>query len=122
MEERYQELDRASAIYERWGAVRPEPRVWVKWAEFEEERVKLDKAHEVFQTAHEFFGDDAEQFKKAQAVFNRTYSSVKIERALRRVHQIREAARHPDDARDGYKDWSLSGRADTHTTEDSLPK
>ncbi|KAH8112439.1 hypothetical protein DFH11DRAFT_1607624, partial [Phellopilus nigrolimitatus] len=29
MEERYQELDRASAIYERWGAVRPEPRVWV---------------------------------------------------------------------------------------------
>ena len=69
MEERYQELDRASAIYERWVAVRPEPRVWVKWAKFEEERMRLDKAREVFQMALEFFGDDAEQVEKAQAVF-----------------------------------------------------
>ncbi|KZS91189.1 TPR-like protein [Sistotremastrum niveocremeum HHB9708] len=69
MEERYNELDRASAIYERWIAVRPEPRVWIKWAKFEEERGRLDKAREVFQTAVEFFGDDAEQIEKAQAVF-----------------------------------------------------
>lgn len=38
LEVRYSEFDRASAIYERWVAVRPEPRVWVKWAKFEEER------------------------------------------------------------------------------------
>jgi len=27
----------------------PEPRVWVKWGKFEEERAKVDKAREVFQ-------------------------------------------------------------------------
>ncbi|KAH8822833.1 hypothetical protein DL96DRAFT_1619438 [Flagelloscypha sp. PMI_526] len=69
MEERYEEHDRASTIYERWIAVRPEPRVWVKWGKFEEERGRVDKAREVFQTALDFFGDDAEQIEKAQAVF-----------------------------------------------------
>ncbi|KAH8112430.1 pre-mRNA-splicing factor CLF1 [Phellopilus nigrolimitatus] len=86
MEERYQELDRASAIYERWVAVRPEPRVWVKWAKFEEERVKLDKAREVFQTALEFFGDDAEQIEKAQAVFN---AFAKMETRLKEYERAR---------------------------------
>jgi crooked neck len=70
MEERYGEQDRASAIYERWIAVRPEPRVWVKWAKFEEERGRDDKARQVFQTALEFFGDEEQQIKRAQAVFN----------------------------------------------------
>ncbi|KAF8638197.1 hypothetical protein AX16_010543 [Volvariella volvacea WC 439] len=66
-EQRYQELDRASAIFERWAAVRPEPRVWVKWAKFEEERGRIDKAREVFQAALEFFGEKVE---KAQMVFS----------------------------------------------------
>lgn len=69
LEVRYQEMDRASAIYERWVAIRPEPRVWVKWAKFEEERGRVDKAREVFKTALEFIGDDAEQIEKSQAVF-----------------------------------------------------
>ncbi|EJD01987.1 pre-mRNA-splicing factor CLF1 [Fomitiporia mediterranea MF3/22] len=86
MEERYQELDRASAIYERWVAVRPEPRVWVKWAKFEEERMKLDKAREVFQMALEFFGDDAEQIEKAQAVFN---AFAKMETRLKEYDRAR---------------------------------
>lgn len=51
LEQRYDEQDRASAIFECWVAVGPEPRVWVKWGKFEEERGKLDKAREVFQTA-----------------------------------------------------------------------
>lgn len=45
-------------------------RAWVKWAKFEEERVRLEKAHEVFQMVLEFFGDDAERTGKAQAVLS----------------------------------------------------
>ncbi|KAF8882457.1 hypothetical protein BD779DRAFT_1612457 [Infundibulicybe gibba] len=67
LEERYNELDRASAIYERWIGVRPEPRVWVKWGKFEEDRGNLDKAREVFQTALGFYGDEEELVEKAQA-------------------------------------------------------
>ena len=70
LEERYNELDRASSIYERWIGVRPIPKNWVTWAKFEEERGKPDKAREVFQTALEFFGDEEEQVEKAQAVFS----------------------------------------------------
>lgn len=86
LEERYQELDRASTIYERWVAVRPEPRVWVKWSKFEEERSRADKAREVFQTALEFFGDEAEQVEKAQAVFN---AFAKMETRLKEYERAR---------------------------------
>ncbi|KAH0827978.1 hypothetical protein J3R83DRAFT_3617 [Lanmaoa asiatica] len=88
MEERYNEFDRASVIYERWIAVRPEPRVWVKWAKFEEERGKLDKAREVFQTALQFFGDEEEQIEKAQAVFN---AFAKMETRLKEYERARFA-------------------------------
>lgn len=86
LEERYQELDRASTIYERWVAVRPEPRVWVKWAKYEEDRGRLDKAREVFQTALEFFGDDAEQVERAQAVFG---AFAKMETRLKEYDRAR---------------------------------
>ena len=69
LEERYNELDRASTIYERWIACRPIPKNWVTWSKFEEDRGMADKAREVFQTALEFFGDEEEQVEKAQAVF-----------------------------------------------------
>jgi len=86
MEARYAELDRASAIYERWVAVRPEPRVWVKWGKFEEERGLVGKAREVFQTALEFYGDDAEQVEAAQAVFN---AFAKMETRLKEYERAR---------------------------------
>ncbi|KIL71370.1 hypothetical protein M378DRAFT_114458 [Amanita muscaria Koide BX008] len=86
MECRYNELDRASAVYERWIAVRPDPRVWVKWAKFEEERGRVDKGREVFQTALEFFGDDAEQVEKSQAVFN---AFAKMEIRLKEYERAR---------------------------------
>ena len=86
MEVRYQEYDRASAIYERWVAVRPEPRVWVKWGKFEEERGNLIKAREVFQQALEFFGDEEEQIEKAQAVFN---AFAKMETRLKEYERAR---------------------------------
>ena len=38
LEERYNELERASGIYERWIGVRPIPKNWVAWAKFEEDR------------------------------------------------------------------------------------
>ncbi|KAF8731621.1 hypothetical protein AX14_004568, partial [Amanita brunnescens Koide BX004] len=86
MECRYNEFDRASAIYERWIAVRPDPRVWVKWGKFEEDRARLDKAREVFQTALEFFGDDAEQVEKSQAVFS---AFAKMETRLKEYERAR---------------------------------
>ena len=84
LKERYQELDRASAIYERWVAVRLEPRVWVKWAKFEKERGKPEKAREVFQMALEFFGDGAEEVAQAQAVFA---AFAKMETRLKEYEQ-----------------------------------
>ncbi|KAF8633583.1 hypothetical protein AX15_001376 [Amanita polypyramis BW_CC] len=86
METRYTEMDRASAIYERWISVRPDPRVWVKWGKFEEERGRVDKAREVFQTALEFFGDDAEQVEKSQAVFS---AFAKMETRLKEYERAR---------------------------------
>lgn len=69
LELRYNEFDRASAIYERWIGTRPEPKNWNVWARFEEDRGKPDKAREVYQTALEFFGDSEEEVEKAQSVF-----------------------------------------------------
>jgi len=66
--------------------VRPDPRVWVKWGKYEEERGKLDKAREGFQTALEFFGDDEEQVEKAQAVFN---AFAKMETRLKEYERAR---------------------------------
>lgn len=97
LEERYNELDRASAIYERWVGIRPEPRVWVKWGKFEEERGKLDKARVVFQTALEFFGDGAEEVAQAQAVFAafakmetrlKEYDRARVIYKVSKVHNI----------------------------------
>ncbi|KAH9170750.1 hypothetical protein EDB89DRAFT_1252624 [Lactarius sanguifluus] len=42
----------------------------VKWGKFEEERGKVDKVRDVFQSALEleFFGDEEEQVEKAQSL------------------------------------------------------
>jgi crooked neck len=80
LEERYNELDRASSIYERFIGCKPVPKNWIAWSKFEEDRGqagtcvnsfrdaadRVDKAREVFQTALEFFGDEEEQIEKAQ--------------------------------------------------------
>jgi len=41
LEVRYNELDRASQIYERMVNCHPEPKSFIKWAKFEEERGML---------------------------------------------------------------------------------
>ena len=86
MEEHYNELGRASIIYEHWIAVCLEPRVWVRWSKFEEERSKYDKAHEGFLTTPQFFGDEEEQIKKVQAVFN---AFTKMETHLKECNHAR---------------------------------
>lgn len=43
MESRYNELDRASKVYERLVNCHPEPKMFVKWAKFEEERNRVGK-------------------------------------------------------------------------------
>lgn len=103
LEERYNELDRASQIYERWIGCRPIPKNWTTWAKFEEDRsrpgeychhcanlrwlnIYLDKAREVFQTALEFFGDEEEQVEKAQAVFS---AFARMETRLREFERAR---------------------------------
>lgn len=40
LEERYNELDRASDVYERWIGCKPIPKNWTTWAKFEEDRGK----------------------------------------------------------------------------------
>ena len=45
LEERYNELDRVSEIYERWIGCRPIPKNWVTWAKFEEDRGKAGAYH-----------------------------------------------------------------------------
>jgi crooked neck len=103
LEERYNELDRASQIYERWIGCRPIPKNWTTWAKFEEDRsrpgeychrcvdlrrlnISVDKAREVFQTALEFFGDEEEQVEKAQAVFS---AFARMETRLREFERAR---------------------------------
>jgi crooked neck len=41
LEIRYKELERASLIYARMIDCHPEPKLWIKWAKWEEERGKV---------------------------------------------------------------------------------
>ena len=77
MELRYHEFMRASSIYERLVACHPEPKIWIKWAKYEEDiRGNLLRAREVFQMALEYFGageggaDEEEQIEKSQSLYN----------------------------------------------------
>lgn len=78
MELRYHEFARASAVYERLVACHPEPKMWIKWAKYEEEvRSNVTRAREVFQMSLEYFGagegspeEEEEQLEKAQSLYN----------------------------------------------------
>lgn len=77
MELRYHEYARASAIYERLVACHPEPKIWIKWAKYEEEvRSNTNRSREVFQMSLEYFGageggvEEEEQLEKAQSLYN----------------------------------------------------
>lgn len=77
MEIRYHEYTRASNVYERLVACHPEPKIWIKWAKFEEEvRNNVNRSREVFQMSLEYFGageggvEEEEQLEKAQSLYN----------------------------------------------------
>ena len=54
----------------------------MKWAWFEKDRLKPDKAGKVFQLALEFISDDAEHIEKAQAVFS-AFAKMKMKTRLK---------------------------------------
>lgn len=77
MEIRYHEYQRASNVYERLIACHPEPKLWIKWAKFEEDvRSNVGRAREIFQMSLEYFGageggaDEEEQIEKSQSLYN----------------------------------------------------
>lgn len=77
MEIRYHEYDRASHVYERMVACHPEPKIWIKWAKYEEDvRNNVARAREVYQMSLEYFGageggvEEEEQLEKAQSLYN----------------------------------------------------
>jgi crooked neck len=71
LELRYSEFDRASSLWERLVACHPEPKLWVKWAKFEEQdRTRVERGREVFQMALEFFGEEEEQLEKIQGIYS----------------------------------------------------
>jgi crooked neck len=77
MEIRYHEYERASKVYERLVACHPEPKIWIKWAKYEEDvRNNAARAREVYQMSLEYFGageggvEEEEQLEKAQSLYN----------------------------------------------------
>ncbi|KAE9980319.1 hypothetical protein BLS_008084 [Venturia inaequalis] len=54
---RYEELDNARALYERFTLVHPEPANWLKWTRFEADNNREDLVREVFSQAIEVLGD-----------------------------------------------------------------
>lgn len=57
-ETRYQEIDRASQVYERMCMVHPEGKNWLRWAKWSEQHQTSDLARDVYVTAVETLGDD----------------------------------------------------------------
>ena len=77
MESRYHEHQRASNVYERLVACHPEPKIWIRWAKFEEDvRSNVPRAREIFQMSLEYFGageggeEEEEQLEKSQSLYN----------------------------------------------------
>jgi crooked neck len=58
MELRYNEKQRARAIYERFVSIHPEPANWIKWARFEEEHNNLNKCREIYTAGLEYLGEE----------------------------------------------------------------
>lgn len=44
--------------------------MFVKWAKFEEERKRLDRAREIFTMGFEFFGQDEDGIDKSQTLYS----------------------------------------------------
>lgn len=86
LEVRYKELERASEIWKRKVNVHSEPKQFIRWAKFEEDRGATDQARTVFAQAMEFFGEEEDRMQYAQSVYT---AFAKLETRLREYDRAR---------------------------------
>lgn len=58
LERKYNELDRARKIFEKFVSTHPQPKNWIKWARFEEEISNVLKARAVYEACIATLGED----------------------------------------------------------------
>lgn len=86
LEVRYNEMERASDIWRRKINVHSEPKQFIRWAKFEEDRGAIEQARNVFAQAMEFFGEEPERMEYAQTVYT---AFAKMETRLREFERAR---------------------------------
>jgi crooked neck len=84
LELRHGEFEKCRGIYERFTVVHPAPRIWIKWASFEEEHGTSDLVRDVFGTAVTTLGDDFmdERLFIAYARFETKMKEIERARAI----------------------------------------
>jgi crooked neck len=86
LEVRYKELERASGIWARKINIHSEPKQFIRWAKFEEDRGAIDAARTVFAQAMEFFGEEEDRMEYAQTVYT---AFAKMETRMREYDRAR---------------------------------
>lgn len=86
LEIRHKEFDRASDVWRRKVNVHSEPKQFIRWAKFEEDRGSTDVARSVFAQAMEFFGEDEDRMEYAQTVYT---AFAKLETRMREYERAR---------------------------------
>ncbi|MCO5565400.1 hypothetical protein L7F22_019073 [Adiantum nelumboides] len=86
LEVRYKELEKASELWRRKINVHSEPKQFIRWAKFEEDRGAIDEARMVFAQAMEFFGEEQERMEFAQTIYT---AFAKMETRLREFDRAR---------------------------------
>lgn len=86
LEVRYNEMDRASKVWERKVDCHSEPKQFIRWAKFEEDRGAVEQARLVFAKAMEYFGEDEDRMEIAQTVYT---AFAKMETRMREYERAR---------------------------------
>lgn len=86
LEVRYKEMEKASELWGRKINVHSEPKQFIRWAKFEEDRGAIDEARMVFAQAMEFFGEEQERMEFAQTIYT---AFAKMETRLREFDRAR---------------------------------
>jgi len=86
LEVRYNEMERASKVWERKVDVHSEPKQFIRWAKFEEDRGAVDQARIVFAKAMEYYGEDEDRMEVAQTVYT---AFAKLETRMREYDRAR---------------------------------
>lgn len=86
LEVRYHEMERASKVWERKVDVHSEPKQFIRWAKFEEDRGSVDQARTVFAKAMEFYGEEEDRMELAQTIHT---AFAKLETRMREYERAR---------------------------------